>query len=721
MGQLVAERNKVGTLTPETTQRACVLALLSVIVGGCVIKKSTAGATPCTDVEVTPSHAAVIRCADSQNNMTGILHDASGRVVSYQFDVSCSDGRRHTGSVGFGYANAMDPGKILTMFVDGGSCVNSTSADASVSSGSGGSGAPNAGGVMGSGGAHGSSSVGSGGEPSSGGVTGLGGTRSAGGGTGGVIGSGGAHVSGGVTGSGGALNSGGITGSACAEHDVCFDSTSVDGDQIASWKTPGGYESTVTTAAGRRYRVLWEENATDGGPPSLAFTLQVPSGETLGTIDLGAISTDAEGTATAGLYVARLFDSAPPSDVTAAPDSGALMDYAFSGSNPSQWSNTAGCDTIHGCDCASSGACANRGACCDWHDECITANCGVNAANGINRGSGNAAAFLVEYLVAVLATGSTTKCTKLTGCEACHCGVMQCFLAGRLGSAPARGVMMPVAGPMPSVGVLFGPSSCCSQKSICTPGKKNSCGDKQQCMIDGGVIVDPYICQQHNYTSLGCGDAGAGGPSTCTPGGAADLENPVGSYVFEFVGDDYAGNSEDGGYQTHYDLLVGADLKSNLVGLESYTVRSVALKIDVEYTSTPQCIDSNTGQPVACKSQLKECIPATFVTDDFDLTGATFIHEAKGSASNPIPDDFYDFQFALAGGKVFSTASRTSIQYASGTQLLLGTANDSGYHEGGYFHSKLILPAPYVQLGISPGEPILGQASIKARDAGVGP
>lgn len=693
MGQLETERGELGRFSddngsPLSSKFRCisVLALLMVAIGGCVIKKSTAGATPCTDVEVTPSKAEVVRCADSQGNMTNIQTDNSGRVASYRFDVTCSDGRHHTGSVTFSYASATDPDSILTMTVDGGTCVSAGLA--------GGGGVPSSGGVIGSGGAAGSGS--------------------------------GTHSDGGQD--------------PCAGHDGCFSSTSLDGDQVASWRTAGGYETAVTTADGSHYLVIWEVNPTDGGIPSIAFTIQVPSGETLGTIDLGPIPTDAEGTATAAWYVVGLFASAAVPSLVSAPDSGAKLYYAFSGNNPSQWSNTAGCDTalLHkNCDCQTSGWCANRGSCCDWHDECITVNCGVPASGGSNRGSGDARDFLIQYLIATGLSAPTTKCANLTGCEACHCGVMECFLAGRQGDlfnpgdVASHSLLMPAAGPMPQSPVSFGPSNCCLQDSVCTPGKK-SCGDQQQCMYDGKVIVDPCICQQHGLTSLGCGGAGGRGRScgdagsdvargTCSSGVAADLGDPVGIHVFEFLGSESIAISGGGGYQAYYDLLLGADLQSNFVGMESYKLNSATLRIDVEYNSTPACVDPKTGGPVTCSSQLSECISAAFQSIDFDLSSAVLQHVAKGAASNPIPDDFYTIQLALLDERSFTTSAGTVLQYASGGQLRLGTSSGENYPEAGYFNSELILPTPYVQLGISPGGLISGQVTMQTRDAGVGP
>jgi hypothetical protein len=254
----------------------------------------------------------------------------------------------------------------------------------------------------------------------------------------------------------------------------------------------------------------------------------------------------------------------------------------------------------------------------------------------------------------------------------------------------------------------------------------NLCGAVVGEAIAGAMSGTPQSCdnvcnKQCTARDGGTPDSPEGDASTCISGGAADLENPVGAYVFEFIGSDSATISGGGGYQADYDLLVGADLQSNFAGLESYTVRSAALRVDVAYSSTPLCTDSNTGQTVKCDYPLAECITGTFVTDDFDLTGALLIHEAPGAASNPLPDDFYEIKFALAGAKSFPTARGTILQYASGEELFLGTASDSEDHEAGYFHSNLVLPAPYVQLGISPGEPIQGQASITGRDAGVGP
>ena len=267
-------------------------------------------------------------------------------------------------------------------------------------------------------------------------------------------------------------------------------------------------------------------------------------------------------------------------------------------------------------------------------------------------------------------------------------------------------------------------SLLCTAMPIKAP---STCGAIVGAAVNIALQTSPTLsCDQYCQQNCARGDGGTpdgsnGTSSTCPAGGAADVENPVGGHLFEFVGDDHASISGGGGYQTHYDLLVGADLQSNMVGLESYTVRSAALKVDVSYTSTPACTDSKTGQLVTCSSQLAECITATFATDDFDLTAAMLIHEAPGSASNPIPDDFYEIKFALGGGKVFTSARGATLQYASGEELLLGTASDSGYAEAGYFHSQLTLPAPYVQFGLSPGEVITGQASIKGRDGGAGP
>jgi len=169
----------------------------------------------------------------------------------------------------------------------------------------------------------------------------------------------------------------------------------------------------------------------------------------------------------------------------------------------------------------------------------------------------------------------------------------------------------------------------------------NLCGAVVGEAIAGAMSGTPQSCdnvcnKQCTARDGGTPDSPEGDASTCISGGAADLENPVGAYVFEFIGSDSATISGGGGYQADYDLLVGADLQSNFAGLESYTVRSAALRVDVAYSSTPLCTDSNTGQTVKCDYPLAECITGTFVTDDFDLTGALLIHEAPGAASNPL-------------------------------------------------------------------------------------
>ncbi len=80
------------------------------------------GATPCEDVEVTPSVATVVRCLIATNSRSQVTNDDLGRVASYEFNVSCDDGRHHTGYVEFNYATSASDATVAKLEVDGKTC-----------------------------------------------------------------------------------------------------------------------------------------------------------------------------------------------------------------------------------------------------------------------------------------------------------------------------------------------------------------------------------------------------------------------------------------------------------------------------------------------------------------------------------------------------------------------------------------------------------------------
>jgi hypothetical protein len=241
-------------------------------------------------------------------------------------------------------------------------------------------------------------------------------------------------------------------------------------------------------------------------------------------------------------------------------------------------------------------------------------------------------------------------------------------------------------------------------------------------MIDGVVITDPCVCAERNIvppsSTATCGTGGAGGAGNASGGGGTG--GAIGGTVFEFVGDDGVSYSDGGGYQAHYDLVIGADLQSG-IGLNTYILRSATLRVDVAYSTLPLCIENGTGDVVDCSSMgvppLSESMTVTLQAEDFDLAGGTVLYLAGVLSDGSSTDDFYQVQLTLTHDVSVTTPRGARIAYASGVQFQVGTSSDSGFPEAGYFNSELTLPSPYYPLGISPGGLILGKMSVTSTAA----
>jgi hypothetical protein len=315
--------------------------------------------------------------------------------------------------------------------------------------------------------------------------------------------------------------------------------------------------------------------------------------------------------------------------------------------------------------------------------------------------------------------------------------------------------------------VLIGPSNCdpqnCAQALVCDgvclaqQGVPTACDrmdpDCREVNCDDGQDNDgdgQVDCADDDCVSSFFGDCCGG--QRCSPGQLCDPETEqcgdcatldktlmtmrdtgqcpqavpdsplLGAVTFAFVGDQIVNISGGGGFQAHYDLKVGADPQVSLAGYNVYTVRSVLLKTTLAYETTSSCSDTG-GVVYDCASKgfapLSETVNMTLQSGDFDLTSGTLQYVANGSDSNPIPDDFFQIQLDLARDVATTTSAGALVLYSAGSTLRLGTADQSGYPELGYFYAELTLPQPYLALGISPGGLITGQASLTATSNGV--
>jgi hypothetical protein len=249
-----------------------------------------------------------------------------------------------------------------------------------------------------------------------------------------------------------------------------------NGDQATALPTSDGWEVTVV-AGGGTYHVTWL-GAADGTP---MLTFQAPDGKLYGPHAMDRIPSNANGANLAAYYlvVEAIAVSAPkPQDFT---------------SNNPKCQNHAGCDVLQNFVAVD---CSAYGGCCDAHDACINANC---------TAKGDSCSIFGMFLNSLS-----------PACASCHVQVIGCFadchafLDGSGGAA----VSCP------------GPGDCCNTPSYPLGSAMDACGEPQQCMDNGVVVVDPAICADaginppaHQDGGGAGGQGGGGGQGDGGPGG----------------------------------------------------------------------------------------------------------------------------------------------------------------------------------------------------------